>query len=98
MSHFCLPTPTLKVFKNHGDVALRDVGSGYGGSGLPVGLDDLSDLFQPQGVHEAVLSCTGMAPCPSMSPGVSPLPGPWQGTSPALQTDTLNFGDFNRLS
>lgn len=72
MSHFCLPTPTLKVFKNHGDVALRDVGSGYGGSGLPVGLDDLSDLFQPQGVHEAVLSCTGtwhhVPPCPQECP------------------------------
>ena len=27
-------SPSLKVFKNHGDVALRDVGSGHGGGGL----------------------------------------------------------------
>ena len=30
-------SPSLGVFQNHGDVALRDVGSGYGGGGL--GLD-----------------------------------------------------------
>ena len=28
----------LEVFKNHGDVALRDVGSGHGGGGLGLGL------------------------------------------------------------
>ena len=26
-------SPSLEVFKNHGDVALRDVGSGHGGMG-----------------------------------------------------------------
>ena len=30
-------SPSLEVFKNHGDVALRDVVSGHGGDGL--GLD-----------------------------------------------------------
>ena len=29
--------PSLEVFKNHGDVALRDVVNGHGGTGL--GLD-----------------------------------------------------------
>ena len=38
---------SLEVFKECGDVALRDVVSGYGGDGLMVGLDDLSGLFQP---------------------------------------------------
>ena len=40
-------SPSLEVFKNHVDVALRDVVSGHGGVGLVVGLGDLSDLFQP---------------------------------------------------
>ena len=31
--------PSLEVFKNHGDVALRDVVNGHGGTGL--GLDVL---------------------------------------------------------
>ena len=39
-------SPSLEVFKNHVDVALRDVVSGHGGDGLVVGLDDLSGLFQ----------------------------------------------------
>ena len=39
--------PLLEVFKNHGDVALRDVVSGHGGDGLMVGLDDLRGLFYP---------------------------------------------------
>ena len=34
------------MFKNCGDVALRDVLSGHGGGGLVVGLDDSSGLFQ----------------------------------------------------
>ena len=38
---------SLEVFKECGDVALRDVVSGHGGDGLMVGLDDLSGLFQP---------------------------------------------------
>jgi len=40
-------SPSLEVFKNGVEVALRDVVSGYGGDGLTVGLDDLNDLFQP---------------------------------------------------
>ena len=39
-----LESPSLEVFKNHGDVALRDVVSGYGGDGLVVGL---RGLLQP---------------------------------------------------
>ena len=35
--------PSLEVFKNHGDMALRDMVSGHGGDGL---LDDLSGPFQ----------------------------------------------------
>ena len=38
---------SLEVFKNHGDVALRDVVSGNGGCGLMVRLDDRKGLFQP---------------------------------------------------
>jgi len=36
---------TLEVFKNCGDVALRDVVSGHGGGELVVGLSGLSGLF-----------------------------------------------------
>ena len=36
---------SLEAFKNCGDVAMKDVGSGHGGGW--VGLDDLSGLFQP---------------------------------------------------
>ena len=36
-------SPSLEVFENGGDVALRDVGSGHGG----VRPDDLCGLFQP---------------------------------------------------
>jgi len=35
--------PSLEVFKNHGDMALREMVSGHGGDGL---LDDLSGPFQ----------------------------------------------------
>ena len=31
-------SPSLEVFKNHGDVALRDVVSGHGGGGLELKL------------------------------------------------------------
>ena len=31
-------SPSLKVFQNHGDVALRDVVSGHGGDGLELNL------------------------------------------------------------
>ena len=37
---------SLQVFKNCGDVALRDMVSGHGGDGWMVGLDGLSGLFQ----------------------------------------------------
>ena len=40
-------SPSLEVFKSRVDVALRDVGSGHGGDGLAVGLNDLRGLFQP---------------------------------------------------
>ena len=40
-------SPSLGVFKNYGDVALRDVVSGHGGDGLIAGLGVLSGLFQP---------------------------------------------------
>ena len=36
---------SLEVFKNHGEVALRDMDNGYGGDGLMIGLDDYSGLF-----------------------------------------------------
>jgi len=38
----------LEVFKNCGDVALRDMASRHGGDGLMVGLGDIRGLFQPQ--------------------------------------------------
>ena len=41
-------SPSLEVFKNCVDMALRDVVSGHGGDGLVIGLDDLSGLFLPQ--------------------------------------------------
>jgi len=41
-------SPPLKVFKNHGDVALRDMVSGHGGGGSMAGLEDPGDVFQLQ--------------------------------------------------
>jgi len=38
-------SPSLEVFKKHGDVALRDVVSGLGGDHL--GFKGLKSLFQP---------------------------------------------------
>jgi len=38
-------SPSLEVFKNRVDVAVRDVVSGHGADGLVIGLDDLRDLF-----------------------------------------------------
>jgi len=38
-------SPSLEVFKNCVDVALRDVGSGHGGGGLLVGLDGLRSFL-----------------------------------------------------
>jgi len=40
-------SPSLKVFKTHGGVALKDMVNDHGGGGLMVGLDDLRRLFQP---------------------------------------------------
>ena len=40
-------SPSLQVFKERVDVALRDMVSGHGGDGLKVGLDDPSGLSQP---------------------------------------------------
>ena len=40
-------SPSLEVFRNCGDVALRDMVCGHGGGGLMVELDDLNSLFQP---------------------------------------------------
>ena len=37
----------LEVFKNYGDVALRDVVSGHSGGRSMVGVDDLRGLLQP---------------------------------------------------
>ena len=38
---------SLEAFKNHVDVALRDVVTENGGDGLTGGLEDHGDLFQP---------------------------------------------------
>lgn len=38
---------SLEMFKEWGDVVLKDMVSGHGGDGLIVELDDLSVLFQP---------------------------------------------------
>jgi len=38
-------SPSLEVFKGCVDVALRNVGSGHGGDGLVIGLDDPTGLF-----------------------------------------------------
>jgi len=42
-----MESPSLEVFKKHGDMALRDVVSGHDGDELVVGLDDFRGLFQP---------------------------------------------------
>jgi len=39
-------SPCLEVFKECGDVAMRDMGSVRGGGGLVVGRDDLRGVFQ----------------------------------------------------
>ena len=40
-----MESPSLEVFKNCVDVALRDVVSGHGGDGQMVELNDLRGLF-----------------------------------------------------
>jgi len=37
----------MEVFRNYGDVALRDMVSGHGRAELVIELDDLGGLFQP---------------------------------------------------
>ena len=39
-------SPSMELFKSHGDVALRDVVSGHGGNGLMAGPVDFGGLFQ----------------------------------------------------
>jgi len=40
-------SPSLEVSKKCGDVAVRDMVSGYGGNGSAAGLDGLRSLCQP---------------------------------------------------
>ena len=40
-------SPSLEVFKNHTDVAPRDMISGHGGDGQMTGTDDVRRLCQP---------------------------------------------------
>ena len=40
-------SPTLEVFKNQADVALRDMISGHGGDEFMDGLDSCRGLYQP---------------------------------------------------
>jgi len=42
-----LESPSLEMFKKHGDVTVRYMISGHGGDGLMAGLNDVSGLFQP---------------------------------------------------
>jgi len=42
-----MESPSLEVFKKHGDVALSEMVSWHGGGGLMTALDDLCSLFQP---------------------------------------------------
>ena len=43
-----MEAPSLELFRNRVDVALRDVVSGHGGDGSVVGLGSLRGLFQPK--------------------------------------------------
>jgi len=40
-------SPSLELFRNHGDVALRGVVSGHSGDGLVAGFGALRGFFQP---------------------------------------------------
>ena len=42
-----MESPSMEVFKNRVDVALRDMASGHGGEGLVVEFEGLGDLSQP---------------------------------------------------
>lgn len=41
-------SPDLEIFKEHVDVALKDINSGHGGDSFMVGLGDFKGLFQPE--------------------------------------------------
>jgi len=42
-----MESPSLEVFKNCGDIVLKDMVSGHGRDELTVELDDFSGLLQP---------------------------------------------------
>ena len=42
-----LESPSLEVFKSHGDMALRDMVGGHGGGGLTIRLGNHRSLLQP---------------------------------------------------
>jgi len=46
-------SPSLKVFRKYGDVALRDMVSGHGG--LVFELDELRDLFQSHCFYDSMI-------------------------------------------
>ena len=47
LPRYVLESPSLEVFKNLRDEALKDVVGGHGGVRSTVGLEDLRGLFQP---------------------------------------------------
>ena len=47
LPRYVLESPSLEVFKNLTDEALKDVVGGHGGVRSTVGLEDLRGLFQP---------------------------------------------------
>ena len=54
-------SPSLEVFQNHGDVALRDVVSGHGGGGMGL---DLGILEVFSNINDSVISDGGQSnPC-----------------------------------
>lgn len=40
-------SPDLEIFREHVDVALRDINSGHGGDLFMVGVGDFKGFFQP---------------------------------------------------
>ena len=52
-------SPSLEVFKKHGDAALRDVVSGHGGDGLAFGCYDLVVFSN---FNDSVTLCTAIFP------------------------------------
>lgn len=55
---------SLKVLKNCGDVALRDVGSGHGGPGS--GLEVVLELFSNLSDYMTLLECTESSRLPNV--------------------------------